>query len=574
MEYYDKYIKYKNKYQHIKKMVVNAFNVMRGGNIDSDYIDGSVLGFGTDGIFEVMELEPGDMLISAALNSGYLLIDTAYAYGNIEVISKAIRQFGREKVFVNYKVVLNQNESKDFKCLVWFGLKQFEYIDCLMYHTVPTIDQLREDLPYIKELCLSNKVKTIGFSNLFPIDDEEKLKRIMDVLREYDVDQYFKFVEEEFSISLQDQRKRSLEICQKYGIKVMGYSAFGGKGYGVCSSTITPSVAYPQFNRYSHPKTWQLVEKEHLDPMMLNMAYLANRYRVIQLPTSRRSERIKNNIVSFNNAYKLLSSNKEYVDTIYEETSTSAGLPYNLTYISRVNLYEALKDKDYGIKIWSEFYNTYYRETYAEPRRFDRLSQGMLMFTTFFIENAITRYSEYQDTMQKMYSLLERLRAKNPDEYITTLKKYEEVIKTTFCSVDVSRDKLKGINIIINGYELFDKFKKSIVNDKDNRYYDSSDKDMIYVIFNKDGKDYVVPISGRFKLNEFMKDHSIPDAMVIMMGNIEIERDDLNKTVSEIRMNYGLNNKELIILDTGAKSFWHNPDGSINTLVFRGPINL
>jgi hypothetical protein len=97
---------------------------------------------------------------------------------------------------------------------------------------------------------------------------------------------------------------------------------------------------------------------------------------------------------------------------------------------------------------------------------------------------------------------------------------------------------------------------------------------MIYVIFNKDGKDYVVPINGKFRLDEFMKEYGIQDAKVMRAGEVEIKKDDLTEPISEMRRSYNVNSGELIVLDTGAKSFWHNPDGSINTLVFRGPINL
>jgi diketogulonate reductase-like aldo/keto reductase len=572
MEYYQKYIKYKTKYANIKKSVVDLFVNMHGGTIDATLINGSVLGFGTDGIFEVMELEPGNLLLDTALTGGYILFDTAYAYGNIPLIGDTIRKFGRDNVFVNYKVVLTPNESKDLKKLVQFGIEHFDYVDCLMYHTIPTVDQLREDLPYIGELCRSGKVKTIGFSNLFPIGDGERLKQLLGVLHEYEMDQYFKFLEEEFSISIQDKRKDDIEICQRYGIKTLGYSAFGGKGYGVCSFTINPNIAYPQFNRYSHPKTWAIIENEKLDPAMLNMAFLASKYGVVQLPTSRRSERIKSNMIGFNKAYRLLSANRAYVDTIYDETRTVEGLQYNLIYVSRVKLYDALKEIDYGIKIWNDFYNPYYREIYDNPRRFDRLSQSMLIFLISLIEHALPKYAEYQLTMQNMYSLLDRLKAENTNDYVEQLKKFEQVIKQTFCGIDVSGDKLNSINLMIASYELIRKFKKSVV--IDGNYYDPKDEYMLWLLFNKDDKDYVMPISGRFRLDEFITRYGLTDTKVIGPGGMEIDKDDLFEPVGDWRRYYSLNKGELIILETGVKSFWHNPDGSINMLIFKGPTDL
>lgn len=572
MDYYQKYTKYKTKYLNIRKLFINNSIIMKGGYIDSTIIDSSKLGFGTDGIQEKIEIEmeyvSGESLIKTALKSGYIVLDTAYSYGNINLIANAINEFGRERVFVNYKVMMTpSDDSEKFIKEVEDGINSFKYIDCLMYHIIPTIDQLRKNILYIKKLCESSTIKSIGFSNLFPITDV--FKHIFNILKEYNIDKYFKFVEEEFSISLQDERKKDIEQCKKMGIKIIGYSAFGGKGYGVCSFTTDSSIPHPHFNKFSHPKTWKIIDENKLDSGILNMAFLAYKYGVIQIPTSRRLERIKNNIEMFNYTYKLLSENENYVNIIYDETcKKKEDNEYGLDYPSRINLYNTLKDEDYGFKILNEFYKPYYDEVEKDDRRKFRLYKSILVPMIYLIEHAIPKYTEYQDTMEKMYTFLKGLKKDNFTEYKIILEKFGNIIREKFCKINISEDKINKINEVIDSYEIINKFKESY--SVDNNYYKPGEEFM-YVLFNKNSKNYVMPLTINKSLDYVIKDQKLPETTKVILPNMEFENDDIDQPISEWYKSYFLNTKELLILDTGQRSFWHNPDGSINRLIYEGP---
>ncbi len=61
------------------------------------------------------------MALRAALDDGYRLIDTAFAYGNEAVIGKVLHEYisdgkiKREDLFITTKARLNFNVPKDFK---------------------------------------------------------------------------------------------------------------------------------------------------------------------------------------------------------------------------------------------------------------------------------------------------------------------------------------------------------------------------------------------------------------------------------------------------------------------------
>jgi len=113
-------------------------------------------------------------LFAAALDAGVNYIDTAehYARGNSErTIGQVIKDRDRKKLFITGKLNFAMGKStkeglkeRANKCLERL---QTDYLDCLMIHMTPTIDQVTHEGYHeaIKELKAEGKVKYTGLSN-------------------------------------------------------------------------------------------------------------------------------------------------------------------------------------------------------------------------------------------------------------------------------------------------------------------------------------------------------------------------------------------------------------------------
>ncbi|UCE40390.1 MAG: aldo/keto reductase [Candidatus Aminicenantes bacterium] len=113
-------------------------------------------------------------LFAAALDAGVNYIDTAehYARGNSErTIGQVIKDRDRKKLFIagklNFSIGKSTKEGlkeRAHKCLERL---QTDYLDCLMIHMTPTLDQVTHEGYHeaIKELRAEGRVKYTGLSN-------------------------------------------------------------------------------------------------------------------------------------------------------------------------------------------------------------------------------------------------------------------------------------------------------------------------------------------------------------------------------------------------------------------------
>jgi len=113
-------------------------------------------------------------LLAAALDAGVNYIDTAehYARGNSErTIGQVIKDRDRKKLFITGKLnfVLGKSSKEGLKerALKCLERLQTDYLDCLMIHMTPTIDQVKHEGYHeaIKELKAEGKVNFTGLSN-------------------------------------------------------------------------------------------------------------------------------------------------------------------------------------------------------------------------------------------------------------------------------------------------------------------------------------------------------------------------------------------------------------------------
>lgn len=112
-------------------------------------------------------------VLEAALDMGINYIDTAehYVRGNSErTIGQVMKNRNRKTVFITTKLNLSRKADKEglkeraLKCLERL---QLDYVDCLMIHMTPAVEQLKHE-PYhevIRELKAEGKVRFTGLSN-------------------------------------------------------------------------------------------------------------------------------------------------------------------------------------------------------------------------------------------------------------------------------------------------------------------------------------------------------------------------------------------------------------------------
>lgn len=113
-------------------------------------------------------------LFTAALDVGINYVDTAehYARGNSErTIGQAIKNRDRKKLFITDKLNfgLGKRTKEGIKARAQKCLErlQTDYLDCLMIHMCPTLDQIKHEGYHdaIRELKTEGRVKFTGLSN-------------------------------------------------------------------------------------------------------------------------------------------------------------------------------------------------------------------------------------------------------------------------------------------------------------------------------------------------------------------------------------------------------------------------
>ena len=103
-----------------------------------------LLGFG---VFQITDEKICEESVSAALNTGYRMIDTAACYGNERAVGNAIQKSGipREEIFISSKVWIQDAGYEATKKSFEKTLKnlQTDYLDLILSHDiVPAINQI------------------------------------------------------------------------------------------------------------------------------------------------------------------------------------------------------------------------------------------------------------------------------------------------------------------------------------------------------------------------------------------------------------------------------------------------
>ncbi len=186
------------------------------------------IGFGT---WQIILNGRAKNAVSAALDAGYRLIDTAKIYGNEKGVGAAIRQSGidRNKIFVTTKL-WNRDQGyesalKAFdESLSRLGL---EYVDLYLIHWPESYKRL-DSWRAMEEIYKSGRVKAIGVSNF-------TIKHLNELFVKCTVRPAVNQIE--FHPFIYNEQKELIQYCNDKSISVEAYSPLA-RAKGLAASII------------------------------------------------------------------------------------------------------------------------------------------------------------------------------------------------------------------------------------------------------------------------------------------------------------------------------------------------
>lgn len=158
--------------------------------------------------------------VTAALENGVRLIDTAYMYHNEESVGEAIRNSGipREEIFVITK--LYPNQFSDPENAIEQSLEKLDttYIDMMLLHH-PGTDDVKA-YKAMEKAVSEGKIRSIGLSNWYVEELEDFLPQVDTVpaLVQNEIHPYY-------------QENDVISYIHDLGIAVQGWYPLGGRGY-------------------------------------------------------------------------------------------------------------------------------------------------------------------------------------------------------------------------------------------------------------------------------------------------------------------------------------------------------
>lgn len=158
--------------------------------------------------------------VTALLQAGGRLIDTAYMYRNEAAVGRAVRDSGipREEIFVITKLYPNQFTNAGAAIEEALEKLDIGYIDMMLLHHPGRGDVAAYHA--MEEAVKAGKIRSIGLSNWYVRELESFLPQvnIMPALVQNEIHPYY-------------QENDVIPYIQKLGIVVQGWYPFGGRGY-------------------------------------------------------------------------------------------------------------------------------------------------------------------------------------------------------------------------------------------------------------------------------------------------------------------------------------------------------
>lgn len=230
----------------------------------------------------------GEKVISAALELGYRLIDTAQMYENEDIVGKAVREskIAREDIFITSKLYHVSNSYKKTKIDIERSLKNLncDYIDLVLIHE-PYAESL-EMYRALREACSAGLIRAIGISNF---NAEKYLKfiencEVLPAVNQVESHVYFP------QLSLRD-------LLLQHGTQMQSWGSF------------TEGRA----DIFNEPLLVRIGKKYNKSSAQIALRYLIEN-RIAVIPKSAHKERLKQNLDIFD--FQLSKAEKEAIKTL------------------------------------------------------------------------------------------------------------------------------------------------------------------------------------------------------------------------------------------------------------------
>ncbi len=158
--------------------------------------------------------------VTAALDSGVRLIDTAHMYHNEESVGEAVRNSGipREEIFVITKLYPDQFDHPEAAIQEALEKLGIDYIDMMLLHHPGNGDV--EAYLAMEKAVAEGKIRSLGLSNWYVEELEEFLPQvnIVPALVQNEIHPYY-------------QENDVIPYIHSLGIVVQGWYPLGGRGY-------------------------------------------------------------------------------------------------------------------------------------------------------------------------------------------------------------------------------------------------------------------------------------------------------------------------------------------------------
>ena len=211
--------------------------------------------------------------VSAALQNGYRLIDTAYIYHNEESVGKGIRESGvpREEIFITTKLYMNQ--YADAENAINEALKKLDvdYIDLMLLHHPGAHDI--EAYKAMEKAVSEGKIRSIGLSNYYIDELEDFLPQItiMPALIQNEIHPYY-------------QENEVIKYMLEKGIVMEAWYPLGGRGH---TAELFNNETIAEIAKVHNKSSAQIILRWHLQK------------GVVAIPGSSNPEHIKENMNIF-----------------------------------------------------------------------------------------------------------------------------------------------------------------------------------------------------------------------------------------------------------------------------------
>lgn len=211
--------------------------------------------------------------MSAALQNGYRLIDTAYIYHNEESVGKGIRESGvpREEIFITTKLYMNQ--YADAENAINEALKKLDvdYIDLMLLHHPGAHDI--EAYKAMEKAVSEGKIRSIGLSNYYIDELEDFLPQItiMPALIQNEIHPYY-------------QENEVIKYMLEKGIVMEAWYPLGGRGH---TAELFNNETIAEIAKVHNKSSAQIILRWHLQK------------GVVAIPGSSNPEHIKENMNIF-----------------------------------------------------------------------------------------------------------------------------------------------------------------------------------------------------------------------------------------------------------------------------------